>query len=796
MNILYFFRLIRKHIVVLIVLPLLMGAFTILLTSKPKFTYTSQTVLYTGLVTGSSIEMDKSFNYFLTNSAFDNLINIINSRETLQEVAIRLLAQHLMLEKPDVKFIGPKAFNELREITPPYIYKYVARSGRPLMPADSNFMKHSDYYHKYFPGYLNPIDYELTVSNLTALMKSSDTNFVYKLLNFDFPRYSLKALSAIKAQRIANSDLLKITYEVDDPGVCQQTLALLNQVCIKNYKSIRGNRSEDVVKYFEEQLAEANAKLKMSEDRLLEFNRSNNIINYYEQSKAVAGVKEEMEVDYNNKKAQLSGLEATIKKLEEKLSIQQSVQLKSGTLLEKKKQLGEINYAIANLEADNTSDPSRSQQLLELKKQAGTLEQEIRKSVEELYTYQNTVDGLPVNTLLNEWLRNVIEAESLRAKLRVMDQRNKEFQQQYAIYAPAGANMKRIEREISVSEQGYLEILHALNLAKLKLQDSEIASELKLVDPPYYPLSPEPTKRKVLVILATLLGGMLVLGTILLTDYFDNTIKNAKRGSKQMKAPALGLMPKIYLKPGVLQFNHLLERLIQIITRNIITALGAGHITKHHRRIIFLSTQAKEGKTFLAGNISKELVKQGHQVAFYNFSAPYEVQSHSAKFSLFRRLFGYQDPRIDTGNVFLQHPSSYLPENVYHELTYQQADAMSMLKNTHESIPPQESHRQVTLHYDIIELPSLIHHDYPDELIADADLVVLVARANREWTEADNAAMENVKNLAADKIRVIVNGTEIQELESVLGELPKKRSRFRQALKNILRFQYYTQQKI
>jgi hypothetical protein len=50
----------------------------------------------------------------------------------------------------------------------------------------------------------------------------------------------------------------------------------------------------------------------------------------------------------------------------------------------------------------------------------------------------------------------------------------------YAKYM-AGATIKKIEREITVSEQGYLEILHGLNLAKLKLQDSEMSSNIKLL---------------------------------------------------------------------------------------------------------------------------------------------------------------------------------------------------------------------------------------------------------------------------------------------------------------------------
>jgi uncharacterized protein involved in exopolysaccharide biosynthesis len=76
------------------------------------------------------------------------------------------------------------------------------------------------------------------------------------------------------------------------------------------------------------------------------------------------------------------------------------------------------------------------------------------------------------------------------------------------LLTPAGATIKRLEREISVSEQGYLELLHGLNLAKLKLQDNEMSSNLKAIDPPFYPLSPNPTKRAI-NIAAAFIGGIL-----------------------------------------------------------------------------------------------------------------------------------------------------------------------------------------------------------------------------------------------------------------------------------------------
>ncbi|MBG7631797.1 MAG: hypothetical protein IZT56_15385, partial [Bacteroidetes bacterium] len=379
MKIIEFIRLILKHLRLLIAAPLLLAGFVIILTLKPAFEYSSQTVLYTGLASGSSIEMDKKFNYQAANTAFDNLINIIVSRETQEEVAIRLLAQHLMLPKANPKYISAAFFNELKVKIPTALYDCVATGDHSA--ADSASINNSD--SLLFPPGINRINYEETVKNLTALMKSSNTNFVYELLNYKHPHYSLEAISKVKAMRISNSDLIKLTYVVNDPGICQQTLAIYNKVCIKNYKNIKENRSDAVVKYFELQLANANNKLKSAEDKLLEFNKSYNIINYYEQSKAVAVVKEDMLVDYNNKKAQLAGSQAATKRLEEKLKIQEQVQSKSNRVLEKKKQLGDLNFEIGIAEAELTNDEESLKRLAVLKNKSEILKKEIKSSIDE-----------------------------------------------------------------------------------------------------------------------------------------------------------------------------------------------------------------------------------------------------------------------------------------------------------------------------------------------------------------------------------------------------------------------------
>jgi uncharacterized protein involved in exopolysaccharide biosynthesis len=785
MKLIEFIKLILKHKVALFVIPLLAGILAILLTSNPKHSYYSKTNLFTGLATGSSVEMDKSFNYFATNIAFDNLINIINSRETYEEVAIRLLAQHLMLKEPDNKFISDKTFELLKEDMPKDIYNYVAKSN---IPDTTGLNFEIEDVVNTLPESINKADYEQTVSNLMKLMKKDNTNFVYSLLNFEHPYYSLEAISKIKAVRISNSDLIELSYETEDPGVCQQTLAIFNEVCIKKYKNLKENGSDAVIKYFESQLLQSENKLKTIEDQLLKFNQDNSIINYYEQSKAVANVKEDMDVEYNKKRAELAGYEASAKKLEKKLEIQELVQDKSNRVLENKKRLGELNYELAILET-KTNDSKKTADIEKLKNQATKLQEEIKTGVAQLYSFQNSVEGVPSSKVLPEWVDKIVEAENIKAKLDVMSKRNLEFQQQYAKYAPAGAILKKIERQINVAEQEYLEILHGLNLAKLKFQDTQLSSNLKAVDPPYFPLKPIPSKRKIVIIAIVILSFILVLASILIMEFFDKTLKNITVANEKLKIPALGMLAKVFKTNETFDLFGIQDRLMELIMQNLNHVLKTQKATGTTKIITIFSTQKEEGKTIIANNIARKLIQSGKSVIVLNHSTIVKPKLNSGKSPKLNLLLGYQDPRIDYDHPFLDEPNNYLESSCM--ATYEVNGAFFNAKCYKDLTLSKPNVSLKEPDYVIIELPNILDTNYPADLIVASDLVLLVCRSNRLWTKADENLLNNIKELSPSKLQYIINGVAIDEVESLLGELPKKRSIARRKIKNLLRFQFH-----
>lgn len=794
-------RLIKRNWFILVFTPLLLASLVAFLTRKPTFTFSSETILYTGIASGSSVEMDKSLSFFATNTAFDNLINVLKSRETQREVAIRLLAQHLLLPGPDQRYISKAHYEQLLKITPPHVQAMVVRKGHQGTPDPdtSNLEKDTATSFSFreitetgqgsltLPASISKSDFDQTVANLEDYMASSDTNFVYKLLYFGHPHYSIKAISGVNVQRIASSDLVKLKFTSNDQGICQQTLAMLTEVCIQNYKEIKENRSDAVVKYFEHQLKLAAGRLKEGEDRLLKFNEDNNIINYYEQSKAVAVVKEQLDVEYHNKRIALAGAKAAIRRIEDKLGNQKNIQLKSSVILEKRNQLNIISNKIAELELFNQDTTFDEKELGNLKFNAEKLKDEIREAVSDLYTLGNTVDGLPVKDLLNEWIDNVLKYEELKAGISVLGDRIEEFQYQYAIYAPAGANLKRIEREINVSEQEFLEILHGLNLAKLKVQDAELSSSLKAVDPPFFPLSPIPTKRKIMVIIAALAGFLILFATILALEYFDSSLKNPERAAKMLQLEMLGVFPRIFLKTGKMNFPFAVNRLLEMSIQNLDARLDGQAAPAV---VVVCSSLPDEGKSTTTGNLVRKLKKQGRSVLYLNYSdsslfeegigydARESRQRSRYRFDPMRklapvlRLMGYGDSRCDYRSPFLQDMKSFLDSTDYAE--YPANNNFLAAREYQDLLPENFASGNMNPEYVFIELPALLYHAFPQKLLSNADLVILACRANRGWTSADQGVLNSIKNGCKNAPGILLNGVNLDVLQEVVGPVPTR----------------------
>jgi len=590
------------------------------------------------------------------------------------------------------------------------------------------------------PGVI-PSDFKKTLSNLTRSYTSNDTNYIYGLLHYgESKHYSVQSIGRIEIYRINNSDLVRLTFTSDDPGICQQTLKILSKVFMKNYKLLRSNETDLVVKYFEAQVDSADKKLQAAEDRLLQFNMKNNIINYYEQSKAIAGQKEDLDLFYQNEQIRLASSVANLRELELSLTARDSIYLKSDEINQMKKELSQITESIVVNELASDYDERVVEQLEILKERQQELRNNIKFYVDQLFLYSHSTQGLPIKNILDQWLLNTLNQEEAKASLIVLARRKLDFVRTYQRFAPLGAMLKRIEREIKVAEQSYLELLRSLNIAKMKQQNEEMSTNIKMVDEPYFPITSNASKAKLIVLVAAVFGFFLTAFIILILEYFDTSMKNPSRVAKATNMKLAGAFPRLSSRSKANELAFISQRLIDIIIQNIKLSINKNKNSIDNNPIIIsvFSTQDNVGKTIIANRIIKRLREVGDSVLFLNYASNDDNEED------FNYSYTYEitDNFIDVENLQQLISSKYL--------------------------------RKINKNYDyiFIELPSLVYNTYPIKLVGNVDLSLYIINAASKLTKADSTALETYSNIISHNAMVILNEVELFNLDELLSNVP------------------------
>lgn len=579
MSFLYFLKLVGKNLKWLIIIPACLAASIFYFTRHEIKVYSSEAVVYTGIASGYSLSGANKVDFITVNNAFDNLISLINSKETKREVALTLLAEHMSMKKHDITRLSWASYQRVKTIVPDSLKNKLVRS-----TVEATFEALSDYMHK------------------------SDDNLIYKIIYAGGPFYSIGALDNIKAMRVNNSDLIKLSYETADAAICKHTLELMLEVFMRKYRLIKEGQSESVVAYFEKQTRDAYQRLDSAELEFLHFNTSNNIINYYEQTKAVANQKENLYTQNHNMNMDESAASTSLDKVNQTIDGRKYQALYAPQLMEQREELSDLYNQMAVGEAMSRSTGYKQgtdYAMDSLKRAASMIEHNLQISLAKLYEKSNSPNGIPTREMLGQWLQTMLTFEQSKARLAVMDKRKKEFEAEYKKYAPLGAMLKKIERKILVSEKEYLELLHDLSMARLTQQNTELTTKLNVVDAPFLPLAPIPSKRMLMVIVGFVVGFIVVLAVTLARALANKTLQHPQKASRAIGQPLLGIYPLQSESEAFVSKARL--RMMQHLLPHIDTA-------KTPARIGFVSTQQGEGKSTLIDIIEKELVKLNIQV--------------------------------------------------------------------------------------------------------------------------------------------------------------------------------------
>lgn len=684
----------------LIVAPLLVALVVILQTRNLERSFPVDMTIYTGIVSGYAMETGEAnvLNSTVVNNTIDNIINIILSKETLREVSLHLYACHMIHGDPenDNEYIQAANYRHLQRITPAEVKKLI-----------------------------DPTSEQKTVENLKGYEKASPQNFVYGLFNWNHPHYSYGALNKIRVVRLGNSDMLKVFYAANDPGVAYQTLLLLNELYVKEYQTLQFGSTSNAILYFENELAKVAKDLKESEDSLTNYSIRNRIINYDEQTRQVAALDKDLDLIYQDIMLRYNSADASVKYLESQLD--ENVQFLKGNaeFLSRLNQVSDLSTRVAELEAfftDSTSSVHFQKQLKGYKQQLEKAEEELVHFTQAFSNRKFTREGYPTSNFVTQWLEELLKLEKAKAEKVVLESNKIELDNQYSHFSPIGSTIMRQERNINFIERNYLALLNSLNAARLRLKSLEMSSaSLKLINPPVYPLNAEPSKRKKMVMAASAGSLFFLLGFFLLVDLLDRTLRDRIRTERITGLKVLGALPG----KGKLRQRKYRKIYQEKATRYIANALQEYFKSGDPFPIVnVISTEAGTGKTALIDWLREFWTEQGIKV---------------------------QDIRSER-DFYPASPDFLFAESI-----------RGFLKQGDES-------RQGIL---LVEHSPLSVSSIPKKLLQESAVNLLVMRADWVWKESDKQLVARLLEQSVETpLLICLNHAEKVVVESFTGTLP------------------------
>ena len=696
----YFVRFLYKIRWYLVLLPMMAIIVAWFSTRDMDRIYDTNTTIYTGMITGYNLEGTGSGGSSYSQTNITNLMLIITTDNTIHEVALRLFGRCMMYGNPnkDNNYISAEHFRQLNATVPPEV-----------------------------KALINHNNEDQTYANLKAYEKPTQNNYLFGILNYH-PYFGIDNITAhLKVLQLDFSDIIDIGYSANDAGIAYNTLEILNKVFARQYQQLRFGETNNVIRFFEKEVARLYKILSNAEDDLIRYNISKKIINYEEQTKALTGLEAQQQNFRNDQLMNYTTSKALLDYLERQLGNRTQVIRSNKEFTNQVRDISRIQSRISNLRLmSSESGAQNNESQEELAKAQRDLQNatsrvsQLTKDI-EASTY-STETGVKANDMLSRWLEQLLLLEKTKAEMTATDIMKNNLDNQYLFYAPIGATIDRKTRHIGFIEGNYMEMLKALNSARMRQQNLRMStSSLRVLNPPMFPLNAQPTNRIMILLSVFILTLLLTALWFFVIEMLDRTLRDRMRSERITKIPVMGCFPK----ESNLRYRRFNKTIADMAVKQLSKSL-LPHFKEGQQNVLnLISTDSGNGKSYLAQELENYWISIGLEVRRLTYDEDFLAED--SKFILAKDI------------------TDLCPDILPNEIA-------------------------------IIEYPNMDDNSIPPALLNMGTINLMVTRANRTWKDVDQKALKELQAMLDDehKNTLFMYLTEANRyaVEEFVGQLP------------------------
>ncbi|WP_020606883.1 GumC family protein [Spirosoma spitsbergense] len=670
-------RLFRQHLIWFILFPCLgAGAIYFFMRNESR-QYKTKATLYTGFTSGYSLraaEENFHVDYSGVSNAFDNVLTTLNSTQTLYQVGINLLSEHLYLTKPAERQLSTASFQRLQQAIPATLRQTLIASGSP----------------------------EITHQLIDSLAQSQTDNPVQKLLIRSGSDYTADVIGKrLKSSRRGASDMLDLEYDAEDPAIAQQTLSLAIAELNSRYSLLKRSETNPVVTYYQDNAKAAKKRLDQAETKLRSFNVAHNVLNFEDEMKNRSLTRDALVAEYNEEMMRNRATKASMDALGQRMT-------QGGTLLKINTQLTDKQAELMAAESQliNARANGKTQAVLDkVQARVDQLAAELKVIAQNYFAADNSSESIPRLNLISNWLDKLLGYEESSARLTALKKRMEDYQAETTTFTPLESEQRQLIRDMDVAEKEYMTLVQSLNQANTHRQDISIDGSLSVLDPPAFPLVAQPAKRWLYMALGAGAGLVVALLLAAFRALADKRINSLEQAERRIGSPISIVFPTVK-KFGVnSRASRAATSMFEQLANAINLAVDQRNVPSYPPIITLFSTRSKQGKTWLAHGLARLYAESGEQIA-------------------------YLYPRInDTDAPFEQENISFFPYAL-------QANFMN-IREPEDLLTNQEPLFTSTYNKIILELPPLVSRPIPLHLAKLSAVSILILMQQTVWGRRD-----------------------------------------------------------
>lgn len=556
-----------------------------------------------------------------------------------------------------------------------------------------------------------------TVENFFRYLRPTQSNYLYGVFYYNLPHYSFNDLKTIQVSRKGASDLISVSYIADDPGIAYNTIEILTKEFVNEYRAIRYGETDKVIEYFKAELSRIGSDLRVKEDSLTRYNVDKRIINYYDETKEIAAINKEFELREQNIMIEYNSTKAMLSELEKQMNSNAKQVITNLQFINKLNEASSLTGKISEMETIQSDNNT----LQNYKKQLEDIRSDLSELSDKYTQHQYSKEGVSKENIIQQWLDITLRYEKAKSDLAIIQESRRELDKKYQHFAPVGSTIKRKERNITFVEQNYLSVLKSYNDALMRRKNLEMTSAaLKVLNAPAYPITAMPTPLKKIVMAACAGTFFFILGFFLLLELLDRTLRDSLRSHRLVGLPLLGAYPK----DSIMEYGGHVKECQSIATKQLSSSILYFCTQKREGLpyiINFISTEANVGKSEVMMNLRDYWESIGLKVNYISWGADFNVSSR--EYSLAKSI---KDLYIPLGEDIL-----------------------------------------------IVEYPDLRDANISPALLQEANLNILMARADHGWKETDKLLTNKLeKQVAKVPLYLYLTHAERNVVEDYTGMLP------------------------